>query len=118
MFLPTFLAPESYMYFIISELYNKIEYDDFWRTIINIPETRYYTKSRVNTDILSKITVDENTSNEDIKKANITKAMKDFIKDTQALANYYRQNNKELREFFDKKNEIITGVSRSIKSNY
>lgn len=118
MFLPTFLAPESYMYFIISELYNKIEYDDFWRTILNIPETRYYTKSRVNTDILSKITVDENTSNEDIKKANITKAMKDFIKDTQALANYYRQNSTQLREFFDKKNEIITGVSRSIKSDY
>ena len=118
MFLPTCLAPESYMYFIIWELFHYSHFDYFWKNILSIPETRYYTKSRVKSEILSKITVDENTSNEDIKKANITKAMKDFIKDTQALANYYRQNNKELREFFDKKNEIITGVSRSIKSNY
>ena len=44
--------------------------------------------------------------------------MKDFITKTQALANYYKINNNELIEFFNKKNEIVTSISNSIKSNY
>ncbi|HHX2556934.1 TPA: ATP-dependent nuclease [Staphylococcus aureus] len=118
MFLPTFLAPESYMYFIISELFHDSKFDSFWTDILNIPETRYYTKSRVQSKILSKIKINDTTSNEEIKNANITKIMKDFITKTQALANYYKINNNELIEFFNKKNEIVTSISNSIKSNY
>ncbi|QCT50210.1 ATP-dependent nuclease [Staphylococcus haemolyticus] len=118
MFLPTCLAPESYMYFIIWELFHNPQFDFFWKSIMSIPETRYYTKSRVNSEILSKITVTNDTSNDDIKKANITKIMKDFITKTQALANYYKIDSNELREFFNKKNKIVTSVSNSIKSDY
>ncbi|MCO6330796.1 AAA family ATPase [Staphylococcus epidermidis] len=118
MFLPTCLAPESYMYFIIWELFHNPQFNFFWKSILSIPETRYYTKSRVNSEILSKITVTNDTSNDDIKNANITKIMKDFITKTQALANYYKINSNELREFFNKKNKIVTSVSNSIKSDY
>lgn len=119
MFLPTFLAPESYMYYIIYNLYHNPDFRSFWDKIPQITGDMYHTKARVNMNILSKISVTESTSNETIKKSIDTKKMMKFIKDTEALSNYYdKTEENDLKSFILKFNSIINSTSKQLKSSY
>ncbi|HAR6172074.1 AAA family ATPase [Staphylococcus pseudintermedius] len=118
MYLPTFLAPESYMYYIISETYKRKEFSIFWSDILSIPENMYYTKERVHSNIINKVTVNEDLKNEDIKKGNIKEEMKQFISDTQLISNYYAIRDKEeLIGFIKDMNKIIKKISIKTKAN-
>lgn len=117
--LPTFLAPESYMYYIIYQLYNDNKYLNFWSELMNMPETIYFSKSRINRDIISKVSINNNTQNKDIKNLNIDSAMKEFIKDSHALANYYRSSDSnELKNFFLSVDKAMKRIITEIKSSY
>lgn len=118
-YLPTYLAPESYMFYIISEIYNKQEFSLFWSDILRITENIYYTKDRINSNIISKVAVNSDLSNDSIKKANITNEMMNFISDTQLISNYYSICNKEeLNRFIRDMNKMISKLSKKIKANY
>ncbi|HGH0769055.1 TPA: hypothetical protein ACJHG4_002540, partial [Staphylococcus pseudintermedius] len=100
------------------ETYKRKEFSIFWSDILSIPENMYYTKERVHSNIINKVTVNEDLKNEDIKKENIKEEMKQFISDTQLISNYYAIRDKEeLIGFIKDMNKIIKKISIKTKAN-
>ena len=86
---------------------------------MNTPETIYFSKSRINRDIISKVSINNNTQNKDIKNLKIDYDMKRFIKDSHALANYYRSSDSnELKNFFLSVDKAMKQIITEIKSSY
>lgn len=114
--LPTFLAPESFIYYVINEISKNEEYNNFWRDLDDIDEAKLYTKSRIN-EILNQIDIEENTSNDHIKSLDGLENLKTFIVNTQ-LFNYLLMTEKfsELSELCKKIFSQIDILSNREKS--
>lgn len=113
-FLPNFLPPESFLYFIIQEYTknNNVEYNDFWRTTINNPDTFNYTSARVRDTIVSISPID----NADLKKNNIPDKMFSFCESTRILTHHYSLHPEELDMFIDDFLEMLNILQKKIKS--
>src|SRR5699024_3238892 len=107
--LPTFLAPESYLYNIVHKLiYDDDEFMDFWRNI-----DIYYTRNRMMENIIKQVNLSTDTSNDDLKlNPDLINNMRDFFDDTQALKYYYSVNEEELKEF---KNLVTKTFDKCLK---
>lgn len=118
--LPTYLAPESYLYYIINQIfYNNDDFGLFWRNLENIEEARLYTKSRILTNILNKIDSSTVEKNDTIKR-NVNEAdLKDFISKSQILSEFYSNDNHraDLKKFFDKYYEVIMNIYKQLRAD-
>ena len=117
--LPTYLAPESFLYYILYQLVHCHEYDSFWDEIDKIPEARLYTKSKLITNVLSKIRITDNFSNDSLKTKEIISELKDFFKRSKAISYYYTQekNKDEILEFLDKCKKVFELSNNRMKAN-
>lgn len=121
-FLPSILAPESYLYYIIYSIVNDVRYQSFWDnigntdwSIITIPKLKNlfnfdnYTEFKSNDDV-KKLFKEINDKGINLKK---------FINETQIFNFYYKNNIEELEKFIHKFIESIKYVSKKKKStNY
>lgn len=117
--LPTFLAPESFIYYIVNKVVHNENYNKFWRDLEDRPESRLYTKSRIKS-ILDKIEIENDTKNDNIKSLNQLEVLLKFITDTQ-LFNYLMQEEviDELSDFCQKiYSQINILLQREKSKNY
>lgn len=96
-FLPSYLSPESYLYYIIHKFVTEdITYLDFWRGLEANPDTTNYTSDKV----METILLDSDSLSTDAvkKKSNL---IIEFAEKSQILEYYYslEQNIGELNEF-------------------
>lgn len=112
-FLPGFLPPESYLYSVIHEyIINQQNHLDFWRFVINTPETTNYTSSRIKSDIL-----DLNPSkNDDLKKNGNSNKIFLFCEMTNILTDYYKNNSKELTTFANVFANMLIKLQKQLKA--
>jgi prophage lp2 protein 4 len=117
--LPTYLPPESFLYYISYQLVHCPEYNSFWDEIDKIPEARLYTKSKLMTNVLSKITITDNFSNDSLKNKEIISELKDFFKRSKAISYYYTQekNKDEILEFLYKCKKVFELSNNRMKAN-
>lgn len=116
--LPTFLAPESYLYFILTQIENDRE---FWRQLERLNLKKDYTAHNLET-IINKVSLNDEQfiSNNDLKKVfcgNLLETIKEFVSETQVLSYYYDENPEDLCEFKNKTREIFKIVDKKVKSN-
>lgn len=116
--LPTFLAPESYYYFILSKILND---NEFWQQLgrLNLPND--YTSYRLGA-LLQEVVLDDNSNiqNEDLKKVfcgDNLKRIKNFIDETQTLTYYYKKNPQELSDFKNEIKKVFNIVENKVKAN-
>ena len=85
--LPGFLAPESYLYYIVYEYTtNNTQHIDFWRSLGNNPNTSNYTSGRVR-DKLVDLQFD--LTNDNLKKEPYSQELFDFVDNSNILSDYY-----------------------------
>ena len=89
--LPTFLAPESFIYYVVKTIVDNENYNKFWKDLEDREESRLYTKSRIN-EVLNQINIKDDTKNDDIKSLERLQELQKFITDTQ-LFNYLMEEN-------------------------
>lgn len=117
--LPTQLAPESFYYYILSDIK---EDRNFWQKIEKLKLEKNYTAHRLEI-ILNKVKFDENNniSNDNIKKIfkedNELDKIKSFIDDAQVLTYFYEKNPDELKEFRGELLRIFNIVDKKIKAS-
>lgn len=118
--LPTFLAPESYMYYIIHKLTNLEAYRSFWNGLADSENTIHYTLSRVQQDIINTVTVNQTTKNNNLKNNELSEKMKKFISETSAFSNYYlkTENSDELEVFFISLSQTLNQLALKQKAQY
>ncbi|MBS6480628.1 MAG: AAA family ATPase [Dialister sp.] len=116
--LPTFLAPESYYYFVLKKILND---NEFWQQLgrLNLPND--YTSYRLEA-LLQEVVLDDNCNiqNEDLKKVfcgDNLKRIKSFIDETQTLTYYYKKNPQELNDFKNEINKVFNIVENKVKAN-
>lgn len=115
--LPTFLAPESYYYYIL----NSIKDDrKFWTKLDEFNLNSDYTSKRI-IDILDKVKSDEDgyISNENIKKVfddQTKRYIKAFIEDTQVFNYFYSVNIVELENFREKTIQVFNIIDTRMKA--
>ncbi|MFO3717089.1 ATP-dependent endonuclease [Anaerococcus sp. ENR1011] len=115
--LPTFLAPESYYYYIL----NSIKDDrKFWTKLDEFNLNSDYTSKRI-IDILDKVKSDEDgyISNENIKKVfddQTKRYIKAFIEDTQVFNYFYSVNIVELENFKEKTLQVFNIIDTRMKA--
>lgn len=115
--LPTFLAPESYYYYIL----NSIKDDrKFWTKLDEFNLNSDYTSKRI-IDILEKVKSDENgyISNKNIKKVfddETKRYIEAFIEETQVFNYYYSVNIVELETFKEKTLKVFNIVDTRMKA--
>jgi len=97
--LPSFLAPESFIYYVVKMIVDNENYNKFWKDLEDREESRLYTKGRIN-EILNQINIKDDTKNDDIKSLERLQELQKFITDTQ-LFNYLMEENiiDELSDF-------------------
>ena len=116
-FLPTFLAPESYLYYLMYSVVNDEKYKEFWN---NIESDKYkmLTKSKLKSIILDKISITTNTRNDDLKiifnEFGIDN-MKELIEETDLFYHFYKENPNELNEYYNNFNNAVQKVKRYFK---
>lgn len=117
--LPSFLAPESYYYFILSEiLYDKV----FWQQLSRLNLRNDYTSYRLE-ELLKEVHLDadKNIINDKLKDyfsgKNLEK-IKQFIDETQLLTYYYDKNPEELLTFKENAKKVFYVVEKKIKANF
>ena len=116
-FLPTFLAPEAYLYYLIYSVVNDEKYKEFWN---NIESDKYkiLTKSKLKSIILDKISISTNTRNDDLKNIfnefGIDK-MKELIEETNLFYHFYKENSNELNEYYNNFNNAVKKVKKYFK---
>lgn len=117
--LPTYLPPESFLYYISYQLVHCPEYNSFWDEIDKIPEARLYTKSKLMTNVLSKISITDNFSNDSLKNKEIISELEDFFKRSKAISYYYTQekNKDEILEFLYKCKKVFELSNNRMKAN-
>ncbi len=116
--LPTFLAPESFFYYILSSIIDDV---NFWQQLEMLKLPRDYTSYNLK-NFLDKVKLDDdnNISNDELKKVfkgDLLKLIKEFIDDTQLLSYYYDQNTEEILEFKDSLKSVFDLVEKRVKSN-
>ena len=116
-FLPTFLAPEAYLYYLIYSVVNDEKYKEFWS---NIESDKYkiLTKTKLKSIILDRISISTNTRNDDLKiifnEFGIDK-MKELIEETNLFYHFYKENPNELNEYYNNFNNAMKKVKRYFK---
>lgn len=101
--LPSFLAPEAFIYTVIYDYCkNYLEHRDFWRSLDRNPDTANYTSERVDTKFL----VDDEELNLDYIKS-ISKDMILFVEETQILKDYFNNNIDQLNSFIKQLNNAL-----------
>ena len=116
-FLPTFLAPEAYLYYLIYSVVNDEKYKEFWS---NIESDKYkiLTKTKLKSIILDRISISTNTRNDDLKiifnEFGIDK-MKELIEETNLFYHFYKENPNELNEYYSNFNNAMKKVKRYFK---
>lgn len=102
-FLPTFLAPESYLYYLIYSVVNDEKYNDFWN---NIKSDKYgiLTKSKLRSSFLNKISISKDTRNDNLKSIFNEfgiEDMRELIEETNLFYYFYKENLNELNEYYN-----------------
>lgn len=116
-FLPTFLAPEAYLYYLIYSVVNDEKYKEFWN---NIESDKYkiLTKSKLKSIILDKISISTNTRNDDLKiffKEFGIVNIKELIEETNLFYHFYKENPNELNEYYNNFNNAVKKVKRYLE---
>lgn len=116
--LPTFLAPESYYYYIMTKILND---NKFWQDLSNYDLRNDYTSHRLEV-LLKEVKLDSinNINNEDLKKVfsgDNLKRIRSFIDEAQVLRYYYRENPQELNDFKDNVKKVFDIVENKVKAN-
>lgn len=108
-YLPSYLAPESYLYSIIHEyIENDDKYLNFWRSLESNPDTTNITSDK----IVESIKIDkENLSTKEVKKKG--KKIFEFVKKSQILKHYY-SNEDKLDELKDFMKELEISMKKSV----
>lgn len=112
-YLPTYFFPEFYVYRIIWNFTNSIENQDFWRSLDNREETRFYTRQYISQYILMD---PQKLSRESIK--NRKSEMFEFIEKTDLLYHYYKNpdNFSELNNFIESLYKSIDILKKKLYS--
>lgn len=115
--LPTFLAPESYYYFILKKISNDHK---FWQQLgrLNLPND--YTSYRLEELLQEVVLHNDNIQNEDLKKVffgDKLERIKNFIDETQTLTYYYNKNPQELSDFKKEIKKVFNIVENKVKAN-
>ena len=120
--LPTVLAPETYIYYIAKQIYEKENYKKFWNLITSIPEAQLFTKNRLG-QILERVVLDKNgnLSNKEMKSQlgeDGVSWLCDFFDKAQVLVYYYEQeeNKAELTGFYEQTRQVFNIVNSKVKS--
>ncbi|HHE3479008.1 ATP-binding protein [Pasteurella multocida] len=119
--LPTYLPPESYLYYILFKLINDDSYSSFWRNLDKIPEARLYTKARLKEKIINRIEITDDTSNDSLKnKISIIDELKNFFEKSKALIYFYskEENKTELKIFLNKCEDVFKIVNARMKASF
>lgn len=116
--LPTFLAPESYYYYILKQILFE---DRFWKKLEDMNLENDYTSHNLKRFLDSAKFEDENNiKNDELKKLfdgeNLA-YIKDFISKTQLLSYYYEKNPEELLTFKDEVQRVFNIVENKVKAN-
>ena len=116
--LPTFLAPESYYYYILSKI---VDDKSFWQQLGGLDLKKDYTSHNLKI-ILDKVKLndDRNIQNEELKKTFKDESLdriKEFIDETQLLGYYYKEHPGELNKFKDNVRRVFGMVENKIKAN-
>lgn len=115
--LPTFLAPESYFYYIMNKI---LEDSIFWQQLARLDLRKDYTSYNLRR-VMDEVEIDaKGINNDDLKKVfsgeNLDK-IKEFIDETQLLTYYYKNNPGELLEFKKDVKRVFTIVENKVKAN-
>ncbi|MDU3136857.1 MAG: AAA family ATPase [Anaerococcus prevotii] len=116
--LPSFLAPESYYYFILTEI---LDDKVFWQQLSRLDLRNDYTSFRLE-GLLKEVELDadNNIENDKLKKCfsgNNLKRIKQFIDETQLLTYYYNKNPDELINFKENAKRVFYIVENKVKAN-
>lgn len=116
--LPTFLAPESYYYYILKSILNE---KSFWKQLERLDLSRDYTSQRLKTT-LDKVKLDNegNISNDKLKNffhGERLSLIKEFIKDTQVLMYYYDKYPDKLLNFKKNVQKVFDLVEKKVKAS-
>lgn len=111
-FLPTFLAPESYLYYLLFSIVNDNKYSDFWN---NIKSEKYgiLTRSKLRNSFLDKVIISKASKNDELKK--LFKEfgindIKELITETNLFYHYYKENINELNEYYNRFEQAVEEV--------
>ena len=116
--LPSFLAPESYYYFILTEILNdKL----FWQQLSRLNLRNDYTSYKLE-GLLKEVDldVDKNINNDKLKdyfSGKNLERIKQFIDETQLLTYYYNKNPEELLTFKENAKKVFYVVEKKVKAN-
>lgn len=118
--LPTFLAPESYLYYICHKISNDKEgYRDFWDGLDNNPEAKLYSVSWLQ-EQLTKLTVTSSTKNDDIKKCGeLVNNLKEFVQKSQIINYLSKRENDDfsLEYTYEKIHDKMKMLYSKLKSD-
>ena len=114
--LPTYLAPESFLYYVAHSLAYNLEFKDFWNLIGKDNNNPFYTLQRVKQEI-SKVKISPELNNDQLKSSGIINFLKDFMYETSALKFFFsNQNNRnELNYFIKKLEETAINISKQCR---
>lgn len=123
-YLPTFLAPESYIYTLLYSIANDSKYNEYWNSLNNT-DFSILTKSKLKSKVLNKICIQKSTKNNEVKKL-FSKIendkdieIKKLLSETQLFDFYYKENKSELEEYYKYLEKAISKTSKHIKTkNY
>lgn len=115
--LPSFLAPESYIYYLAHKVCTEERYSDFWRRLSDIQDASLYTRTRVKS-WLDEMTITSDINNDRIKSFGYIEDLKQFVSITQ-LFNYLLEQEefKDVLEFCKNVESKLLLLSKKIKSN-
>ena len=116
--LPSFLAPESYYYYILTRI---LDDRSFWQQLQRLDLRKDYTSHNLKI-ILDKVKLDDenNIKNDELKKVlsgDDLNKIKEFIDDTQLLTYYYEKNPDELLNFKEYVKRVFDIVENKVKAN-
>lgn len=112
-YLPTFLAPESYLYSIIHDyVTNARDHLDFWRMLLKFPDTSNYTSDRINEVIVKQ----DILNNDELKKESNAQKIFDFARDSNILTDYYSSNQEDLITFISNFNKALSIIQKKLKA--
>lgn len=110
--LPSFLAPEEFIYTIIYEYCTDyFSHREFWHSLDSIQETTNFTSERIE----KKFLVPDKDLNLKYLKLK-SKEMFDFAEKTQILTDYFKENNDILDSFLTHLNNAVENIQKIIKS--
>lgn len=110
-FLPGFLAPESFLYSIIYEyINNQPQHRDFWRFVMETPDTSNFTSARINQEIIEP----RPNENKDLKQ--ISEKIFSFCESTNLLTDYYKTHINELETFILEFTEMVIKLQGLLKA--